>query len=92
MKGHFHQRNYTYKKKRRTCGAIWSFVSDIKRDPAIVKRKQEIGPAATEPIDELNQGLYVGENTLSSKISPSTTDNQNIYLHITKEIQKRGSS
>ncbi|MGG3272578.1 tyrosine-type recombinase/integrase [Priestia aryabhattai] len=75
MKGHFHRRGCTCKKKRCNCGATWSFVVDIGRDPATGKRKQktkggfrtkqEAESAAMELIYELNQGLYVQEKDVT---------------------------
>lgn len=71
MKGHFHRRGCTCKKKRCTCGSTWSFVIDIGRDPATGKRKQktkggfrtkqEAESAATELMYEINQGIFVQE-------------------------------
>lgn len=75
VKGHFHRRGCTCKKKRCNCGATWSFVVDIGRDPATGKRKQktkggfrtkqEAESAAMELIYELNQGLYVQEKDVT---------------------------
>ncbi len=77
LKGHFHRRGCTCKKKRCTCGSTWSFVIDIGRDPATGKRKQktkggfrtkqEAESAATELMYEINQGLYVQEKDVIFK-------------------------
>lgn len=74
MKGHFHRRGCTCKKKRCTCGSTWNFVLDIGRDPVTGKRKQktkggfrtkqEAESAATELLYEINQGLYVQEQNV----------------------------
>lgn len=75
MKGHFHRRGCTCKKKRCSCGSTWSFVINIGIDPTTGKRKQktkggfktkqEAEAVATEFLHELNQGMYVEEkNTL----------------------------
>lgn len=75
MKGHFYKPNCKCTGKKCTCGATWSYIIDVGRDPATGRRKQkkkggfatkkEAQEAAAKTIMEVSEGTYVEEKNIT---------------------------